>query len=205
VLSAPRGSNRTSVLVVTDEELLHWGLRALLTRQAWSGDYFAAPGIEAAVPVVERRAPKIAVIDVGVLGEEPAADCRRLMAARPGLRIVLLSAAGAMSSATVRAHGAVGFVSRAWPARDLVQTIQGASVSQPQAHVSAPGESTLSTRQQEVLHLIAEGETNPEIARRLFLSHNTVKQHTSALYRKLGVKNRTHAVQAARRQGLIGA
>ena len=66
-----------------------------------------------------------------------------------------------------------------------------------------PGRSTLSPRQREVLQLLACGATNAEIAVDLYLSHHTVKQHTSALYRKLNARNRTHAVQAAQRQGLI--
>ena len=48
---------------------------------------------------------------------------------------------------------------------------------------------------------MAGGATNKEIAERLFLSH-TVKEHTSALYRKLGVRNRAEAVQRAERLGL---
>jgi ATP/maltotriose-dependent transcriptional regulator MalT len=53
-----------------------------------------------------------------------------------------------------------------------------------------------------VLALIADGSTNREIADRLYLSPHTVKDHTSALYRKLGVRNRAEAVQRAERLGL---
>ncbi len=55
-----------------------------------------------------------------------------------------------------------------------------------------------------MLDLIASGATNPEIAKRLHLSTHTVKGHTSAVYRKLGVRNRTEAVQRAQRLGLAG-
>jgi ATP/maltotriose-dependent transcriptional regulator MalT len=60
----------------------------------------------------------------------------------------------------------------------------------------------LSTREREILALIATGATNAEIAARLFLSPHTVKEHTSTLYRKLGVRNRAQAVQAGQRIGL---
>ena len=60
----------------------------------------------------------------------------------------------------------------------------------------------LSSREREVLALIATGATNAEIAGQLFLSPHTVKEHTSALYRKLGVRNRAQAVQRAERIGL---
>jgi LuxR family maltose regulon positive regulatory protein len=61
----------------------------------------------------------------------------------------------------------------------------------------------LSDRELEVLHLLAEGLTNPEIASRLFLSLNTVKVHTRNIYGKLDVHNRTQAVAMARALGAL--
>ena len=61
----------------------------------------------------------------------------------------------------------------------------------------------LSEREIEVLQLIAEGLTNPEIAARLYLSLNTVKVHTRNIYGKLGVNNRTGAVARARALGIL--
>ena len=55
-----------------------------------------------------------------------------------------------------------------------------------------------------MLGLIAAGSTNREIAQQLFLSPHTVKEHTSALYRKLGARNRAEAVRRAQRIGLLG-
>ena len=60
----------------------------------------------------------------------------------------------------------------------------------------------LSEHEREVLALMASGKTNREIADRLFLSLHTVKEHTSAVYRKLHVRNRNEAVQRAERLGL---
>jgi ATP/maltotriose-dependent transcriptional regulator MalT len=54
-----------------------------------------------------------------------------------------------------------------------------------------------------VLGLIADGQTNPEIADLLHISKHTVKEHSSSLYRKLGVRNRAEAVQRAQRLGLL--
>jgi LuxR family maltose regulon positive regulatory protein len=61
----------------------------------------------------------------------------------------------------------------------------------------------LSERELEVLQLIAEGLTNPEIASRLFLALNTVKAHTRNIYGKLGVHTRTQAVSIARALGVL--
>jgi len=55
----------------------------------------------------------------------------------------------------------------------------------------------LSDREREVLELMASGKTNPEIGEALHLSRHTVKEHSSAVYRKLGVRNRTEAAQRA--------
>ena len=76
---------------------------------------------------------------------------------------------------------------------------KGMTVFSPRSEQpSAP----LSEREREVLTHMASGATNKEIAERLFLSPHTVKEHTSALYRKLGVRNRAEAVQRAERLGL---
>jgi two-component system response regulator DesR len=61
----------------------------------------------------------------------------------------------------------------------------------------------LTDREREVLEQMGSGSTNPEIAAALHLSPHTVKEHTSAVYRKLGVRNRTQAVQKAQRLGLV--
>jgi LuxR family maltose regulon positive regulatory protein len=61
----------------------------------------------------------------------------------------------------------------------------------------------LTAREQEVLHLLAEGRTNREIAARLVMTENTVKKHTSHIFGKLMVSNRTQALVKARELGLI--
>jgi len=67
----------------------------------------------------------------------------------------------------------------------------------------SPGELGISRRESEVLHLIAAGHSNQEIADTLFLSLNTIKKHTSTLFRKLKAQRRTQAIEKARRIGLI--
>ncbi len=62
----------------------------------------------------------------------------------------------------------------------------------------------LSARQLEILELVAEGCSNAQISRRLFLAESTIKQHLRAAFKKLGVKNRTQAVNAMRRSGWRG-
>ena len=61
----------------------------------------------------------------------------------------------------------------------------------------------LSPRQFDILRLIAEGLSNDEIAQRLFLSENTIKQHAADLYERLGARNRANCVHVAHEAGLL--
>lgn len=200
---AESGRRRVCVLVLDDEDLVHWGFRLLLANQPWAERCLPAHRDEEALGMARRYGPHVALIDIGALEMAPDAFCRALGEASPGTRALLLTTASAMPASTLRAYGASGYVSRSWSARELLSAIRMASDGRsctPRV-VSAP--SSLSARQEEILQLIADGATNAEIAGRLYLSRHTVKQHTSALYRKLNVRNRTHAVQAAQRAGLI--
>ena len=64
-------------------------------------------------------------------------------------------------------------------------------------------QSNISKREHEVLLLIAKGMSNQEIADVLFVSQNTIKTHTSRLFEKLEVKNRTHAIIKAKELGIL--
>ena len=79
------------------------------------------------------------------------------------------------------------------------EQLEPSKSSAPESELVEP----LSEREIEVLQLIAEGLTNPEIATKLYLSLNTVKVHTRNIYGKLGVKNRTHAGARARALGIL--
>ncbi|MGE5617304.1 MAG: response regulator transcription factor [Candidatus Woesearchaeota archaeon] len=200
---APPGRCRVRVLLLDDEEIVHWGFRLLLANQPWAERCIPARDAASALQLAWRFEPHVALIDTGTLEGSPAGFCRELTRACAQARILLLTHTDAVAPSTIRALGASGFVSRSWAARDLLQAIRRASVGLAVAPCRPPAQSSLSARQQEILQLIADGATNGEIAVRLYLSRDTVKQHTSALYRKLGARNRTHAVQTARRQGLI--
>jgi DNA-binding NarL/FixJ family response regulator len=113
-------------------------------------------------------------------------DCARQL----DTRIPLLTTVDVMTRDTVVALGVDAHISRRWPARamlDVMRPERRHAASVGRAERSA---SSLSSRQREILYLIAAGATNAEIARRLYLSPDTVKQHATALYRKLGVHTR---------------
>jgi DNA-binding NarL/FixJ family response regulator len=196
--------SRARVLIVDDEEIVHWGFRLLLGHQSWAERCIPALDADTALELTRRWEPHLAVVDTNAIDREPDVFAHALTAACQRTRMLLLTAGEAVSPSTVRAFGACGYVSRSWTARQMLATMRAASfgVTPDPPHRPAD-EKLLSARQQEILRLIADGATNTEIAARLFLSRHTVKQHITALYRKLDVKNRTHAVRTAQRRGLI--
>jgi len=197
---------RFRVLVVDDHDVVHWGLRSLLSSQPWVERCLAAHSGEEAVALATRYDPHVALVDLYV-GEESGAEIsERLIAARPGLKVLLISGAGRISTSAARAAGASGFIPKDWSGTDVANAVKmvalGMAVFEPAGDAVPAG---LSDREREVLELIATGATNGEIAGRLFLSPHTVKEHTSSLYRKLGVRNRAEAVRRADELGLLAA
>jgi len=85
----------------------------------------------------------------------------------------------------------------------LLSAFRAQHALHPSSLIPQPLIEPLSERELEVLRLIAEGLSNQEIAGRLFLSVPTVKWHTTHIYGKLGVQNRTQAVTRARALGLL--
>jgi len=157
-----------------------------------------------ALELVVRYRPHVALVDL-FIGEESGAEvCERLRAAEPATRVLLFSGAGEISPNAARAAGASGFAYKDWPARRIASAVRmvglGNTVFERHDRQPALG---LSERERAVLELMASGATNPEIGEALHLSRHTVKEHSSAVYRKLEVRNRTEAVQRAQRLGLL--
>jgi two-component system response regulator DesR len=192
------------VLVVDDHDVVHWGFRLLLERQAWVESCATATTSEEALAQAERMRPDVALVDLFLGGESGAELCEQLRKANPDLHILLISGAGRISSAVARAAGAAGFVAKDWAAADIVRAVRMVALGREVFPAGAePGGAPLSPREREVVVMIAEGATNAEIAARLFLSPHTVKEHTSSIYRKLSVRNRAEAVKAAQRLGVV--
>jgi two-component system response regulator DesR len=192
------------VLVVDDHDVVHWGFRVLLGQQPWVERCLAARTGAEALELARRWEPHVALVDLFLAGESGTDVCAAIVRQSPGTRVLLISGAGRMSPAAARAAGASGFVSKDLDAAEVARAVrmvgQGMTLFPPKAEQPAP---LLSEREREVLELIGAGSTNREIAQRLYLSPHTVKEHTSALYRKLGARNRAEAVQLAQRIGLL--
>ena len=200
----PAADRKLRVLVVDDHDVVHWGFRVLLGEQPWVERCLAARTGDEALRLLPSLRPDVALVDLFLAGESGADVCDSIRKASPSTRVLLISGAGRMSPAAARAAGASGFVSKDWDAREVARAVRmvgsGMTVFEPTSEQPAP---MLSEREREVLDLIAAGSTNREIAEQLFLSPHTVKEHTSAVYRKLQARNRAEAVQRAQRIGLL--
>jgi two-component system response regulator DesR len=201
----PIDGHKLRVLVVDDHDVVHWGFRVLLGEQSWVERCLAARTGEEALELVRTLRPHVALVDLFLAGESGADVCKSIREASPSTRVLLISGAGRMSPAAARAAGASGFVSKDLEGRDLAAAVRMVGLGMTMfARKAEQPQPLLSAREREVLDLIAAGSTNREIAEQLYLSPHTIKEHTSALYRKLGARNRAEAVQLAQRIGLLG-
>jgi DNA-binding NarL/FixJ family response regulator len=201
---AQRSPSRLRVLVVDDHDVVHWGFRLMLTQQPWVERCLSAQNGSEALELAARYRPHVALVDL-FIGEESGAEvCERIRAEQPSTRVLLFSGAGEISSRAARAAGASGFAYKDWPARRIAEAVRqvglGKSVFERHEPQGAMG---LSDRERAVLELMASGATNPEIGEALHISRHTVKEHCSAVYRKLEVRNRTEAVQRGQLLGLL--
>jgi DNA-binding NarL/FixJ family response regulator len=204
VAEETRSPERMSVLVVDDHDVVHWGFRLMLTQQPWVERCLSAHSGHEALELARRYRPHVALVDLFIGTESGAEVCEQLREAEPNTRVLLFSGAGEISPHAARAAGASGFAYKHWPARRIASAVRlvglGKTMFKRDDQAGALG---LTERERDVLEHMASGSTNPEIAAALHLSPHTVKEHTSALYRKLEVRNRTEAVQRAQRLGLV--
>jgi DNA-binding NarL/FixJ family response regulator len=168
----------------------------------------------AAVELVERVGPEIAVIDLLLGAEDGLELVRRLRSARPDLVLVVSSARSDTGTLTdAAAAGANGFAPKSGEFAELLNVLRsartGAMCVAPSllAAPAAPAQETtpdrLTTRESEVLRLMGGGASVPDIARILNISLNTCRSHVRAVHIKLGVSTQLEAVVTAQRLGLL--
>jgi DNA-binding NarL/FixJ family response regulator len=218
-----RAPIRHRVVVVEDHPIFRDGVVQCLNAEP---DFtvvatWANGAVDAAT--VADLAPDLVLMDIELPDTSGIETTRRLRAVLPGLRVVMLTAFADpdLLFAAVQA-GAVGYLSKHTAVAELVSTLRriigGEHVLTPdlasralrefrthETPAPSPGLAHLTAREEEVLKLLATGETNRQIARRLFVSEETIKSHVAAIFRKLEVSDRTRAAVLAVRAGLVGA
>ncbi len=192
------------VLVVDENELVQAGLRSVLADQPWVAACLLATSAATAWQVAQRHQPQLVLVSTSLGGRSAIELCRAFREKLPHVRVVLMSGEGRVSAAMAMMNGAVASLSKQMPTQAIVTTLQrvaeGARIYPRDDGANAE---RLSPRELQILQRLAVGLSNPEVAAVLNLSRHTVKQHTSAVYRKLGVRNRAQAASRAQELGLL--
>lgn len=215
------------ILIADDQPLVRRGLALMLAPEPdFQVVAEAADGAEA-VRLAHEHRPDVIVMDIRMPVLDGIAATERLTAELPDCRVLALSTFD-MDEHVVAAlrAGACGFLPKDISPEDLVAALRvvrdGEAILAPRLltrllsrHVRVPdhravspapsGTEGLTPREREVWRLIAEGSDNTEIADRLGLSASTVKNHITALFAKLRVRDRAQAVIAAYETGLVTA
>jgi DNA-binding NarL/FixJ family response regulator len=202
------------VLVADDHPIVRSGIVALLqTAPDVEVVGEAADGGEA-VSLAISLVPDLVLMDLRMPvlnGDEATA---RILAAEPGIRIVVLTTYESDESIlTAIEAGASGYLLKAAPQEEILAGIRSVARGEVALapsiaallvrRVAKPATVKLSERETEVLALVAQGQSNPTIAKTLFLSEATVKTHLLHAFEKLGVNDRTRAVTLAMELGLL--
>ncbi|MCK2245059.1 MULTISPECIES: response regulator transcription factor [unclassified Crossiella] len=211
------------VLLADDHAMLRSGLRALLSTQADLECVGEAADGRAAVAEVARLRPDVAMLDIRMPKVDGLSATEAILAAPENRTKVVVLTTYDNDEYVYRAlrAGASGFLLKSLPPEELLTAVRVAargdalidpSVTQrliarfagsiaPPA--SAPGLESLTTREREVLLLVARACSNAEIAAALHVGDETVKTHVSRILAKLGLRDRVHAVVYAHLNGLV--
>lgn len=201
------------VLLADDHAVLREGLRRCLEGAGLDVVGDVSDGA-AAVRAVEELAPDVVLMDVSLPGIDGIEATRRMRARRPETAVVMLTmfADGTTLREAVRA-GAMGYLVKDCGTEEIVDVIRQVATGQSAlssgvagsllAAADADAESVLSRREVEVLQELAHGASTAEVAQRLYISLKTVKNHLSSIYEKLDARDRTQAVLAGQRLGIV--
>jgi DNA-binding NarL/FixJ family response regulator len=212
------------MLLVDDHTLVRRAVAGLLKSYIDGVEVSEAGGADEAIRLLSATPHDVALVDVRLSGRDGLDLLREMRSAWPDLPVIMLSSFdnGEYVKAAL-AEGAAGYLLKDTTPEDLVQAINVAlsgsgNVLSPRAvrnlfdeiapEEEAPRtdvqvmEAGLTKREVDVLELLAGGFTNREISRHLFLSEKTVKAHLAAVFRKLGVSNRTQAAMIAVSMGM---
>jgi len=202
------------VVVADDHPIVRGGIVALLAAEDDIDVVGQASDGLQAVDLARDLQPDIVLMDLrmpGIDGDEATA---RILAAAPAIRVVILTTYESDSSIlTAIEAGASGYLLKAAPQEEILAGIRSVARGEVALAPSiaallvkrvARPTVTLSPREAEVLALVAQGDSNPTIAKKLFLGEATVKTHLLHVFEKLEVNDRTRAVTKAMELGLLG-
>ncbi len=211
--------SRIRVLLADDQVLFVESLRTVIEQSAKDIEVVGvAHNGEEAVAEVEKHAPDVVIMDVRMPVMDGVQATSRILSRNPAVRIMMLTTFGDDEYVKQALElGAMGYLLKDIPPADLVSAIHavygGAFLIAPQVaktlinrafHVQGQRTpepewmSQLSRREREILEKVAAGMSNKEIASELHIAEQTVRNHISIIYDKMGVPDRLHAMRMVR-------
>jgi DNA-binding NarL/FixJ family response regulator len=210
-------------VIVADDVALHRELLGkLLDRQPDISVIGEAASPEEAVAVTAALQPDVVLMDLRMPRHEPQGGItaiKAILARQPEVKVLALTESDADSDVRAAAlAGAVGYIVKSAKAEEIAEAVRATHAGKGwldptvtayvlddyrRASHEIGARPTLTQTELRVLEMIAGGKTTLEIAEQLFVAEKTVKNHLASVYRKLGAKNRSHAVSEGYRQGLL--
>jgi two-component system response regulator DevR len=202
--------NRIRLLLVDDSQVVRMGLRSLIATEPRVEIVGEAGSVGTAVEACLRLKPEVVLLDIRLPDGTGFDACRQILAKLPDTRILVLTSVAdeTLVDEAIRA-GANGYLLKEIDGRGLLQAIfdvaEGKSILDPAVtarviqlvksgtSASRDALAVLSPQERKVLALIAEGQTNKEVASGLGLAEKTVKNYLSNIFEKLHVSRRSQA------------
>lgn len=209
------------LLLADDHRMLREGLRRSMTDEGFDVVGEAENG-EEAVRLVEELGPDVVLMDVSMPEMDGVEATRLIHASGADTRVIMLTmhADADVLADAIRA-GASGYLVKDCSTDEVASAVRmaanGETALSPQLaatmldevrRLETPSPATdeerlITKREEEVLQLIADGCSTPEVAQQLYISQKTVKNHLASIYQKLDARDRTQAVLQAVRMGIV--
>lgn len=209
------------VIICDDQEIVCQGLSTILNNDPEIEVVATAHDGQELLPMVEALNPNLILMDLKMPGMNGVQATQRIQQSWPQVRVLILTTYDddEWLFDAIRS-GAAGYLLKDTPSHRLIDAIKGtmagntfldpavagkllSSITHPRPALPPRSTIQLSEREREILQLMARGLANADIARELYLSEGTVRNYTSALFARLGVSDRTQAVIAGLRHGLV--
>lgn len=207
---------KITLIFADDHEMVRKGLTAFLATAQDIEVMSVASGGEEVVAEVKKHAPDVVLLDLFMPGQPAVETVRQIKKASPRSQIIMVTShEGEEYVLPMTQAGALSYILKDSTPNDLINSVRkaaiGESVISPRvakALVKAVNKEDqyhedLTEREMEVLHCIAEGLSNMDIANKLTISEKTVKSHVSNILSKLYLTDRTQAAVYAWREGIV--